>query len=148
MHVKSAWHRGALSVAMAVGMIFVGISVSPDVHAGTGLASPNCGNGSVRRPVAFRMAGNQLSVSSDPTSVCHGDSVQWDNSANRQSVQVVFDGDPFQNGGTYTVPAGQTLSVDVPQDAAPGNYRYSVCVTSCSAEGTARLDPHIIIMGQ
>jgi len=110
MHVKSAWHRGALSVAMAVGMIFVGISVSPDVHAGTGLASPNCGNGSVRRPVAFRMAGNQLSVSSDPTSVCHGDSVQWDNSANRQSVQVVFDGDPFQNGGTYTVPAGQTLS--------------------------------------
>jgi hypothetical protein len=148
MDVKSAWLHGTLSVAMAIGMICAGISVSPEMAAGKPQAKPNCGTPHPSPRTAINnMSGKKLSLTGDPTYACHGDSVQWDNSANSgQSYQIIFKSDPFQKGGKYDVPAGQTLTLNVPSGAKRGKYKYSVCATSCSAAGTARLDPRIIIM--
>jgi hypothetical protein len=151
MNVKATWvHwalKRALSVGMAVGMIGAGISLSPGMAAGSPPQKPNCGGRRMTRQAAINMSGTAISVSAEPISACPGDSVLWKNSNRRQSYQIAFTGkDPFQKGGTYTVPAGKKLMVNIPSGAVPGTYQYSVCAKSCSATGMARLDPHVIIM--
>lgn len=149
MRWMSGWFRAASLAGMSIASVCGGMMVSAGAAAAGPKPSLKCGVAHASPQAMIKSSGKKLKMGGDPTYACPGDNVQWNNSGGAgQSFEILFSSDLFREGRTFMIAGGQTLTLNVPAGAAPGDYKYSVCATSCSAAGTLRLDPHIIIMGR
>jgi hypothetical protein len=146
MQVKSRWFGDSGKAAIAVAIACAALSLSPELRAG-GQGNTRCGSAATTHRVGIGMASKTVSVTSEPVQACAGDSVLWDNTANKASgAQLIFAKDPFQGNGKHMIPGGKKAVIKIPASTQPGTYQYSVCAQNCGNANAARLDPHIIIL--